>query len=158
MATSSKALRRRSLPHARVPNGTGFQPFQPQLAEGSLCSFTAPSFEELLRTEQMVSPVFRNRCFRNRFSHPSSALQTTRQDRPSQTPCLRRRQLDTVTNLHQAESTHAMFTPGTRKSRADKSGRTCKSMRHTRGISTSRAFSWNPRTPAYEASCLLLRS
>ena len=91
-----------------------------------------------LDLEQMVSPVFRNRCLRNRSSHPSSALQTTRQDRPSQTPCLRRRQLDTVTNLHQAGSTHAMFTPGTRKSRADKSGRTCKSMRHTRGISSPR--------------------
>ena len=34
MATSSKALRRRSLPHVTVPNGTGFQPFhkQPRIA------------------------------------------------------------------------------------------------------------------------------
>ena len=66
-----KALRRRSLPHARVSNGTGFQRLQPQLAEDSSCSSTARSFEELVRSVKMVLPVFRNRC-----SHPPSALQT----------------------------------------------------------------------------------
>ena len=98
MATSSKALRRRSLPHVTVPNGTGFQPFQPQLAEDSLCSFTAPSFEELLRSVKMVSPVFRNKC--------SPVFPPCRQ---RDSDSLLRRQFDMVTTQNEAESTHAMF-------------------------------------------------
>ena len=78
------------LNHERLMHEGDSRSKKAQLAEDSLCSFTAPSFEELLRSEQMVSPVFRNRCFRNRCSHPSSALQTTRpafaDAMPSQTP------------------------------------------------------------------------